>query len=132
MKNFLTIILLTFACYAYAGKPGKIFKDWPSNASPEVVGDLLSQRFVEVPHPNFNGNPAPPNEITYPETCAWFGALRYAQVRKDSRLLSLLEDRFLPIFGPERYLQPKPDHVDHTVFGCIPLQLYLQTNNKIT
>ncbi len=131
MKNFLTIILLTFACYAYAGEPGKIFKDWPSNASPEVVGDLLSQRFVEVPHPNFNGNPAPPNEITYPETCAWFGALRYAQVRKDSRLLSLLEDRFLPIFGPERYLQPKPDHVDHTVFGCIPLQLYLQTNNKI-
>ena len=45
MKNFLTIILLTFACYAYTGEPGKIFKDWPSNASPEVVGDLLSQRF---------------------------------------------------------------------------------------
>lgn len=109
----------------------KDFKNWEKGTSPREIGKLVSQRFVEVPHPNFNGNPAPPNEITYPETCTWLGALRYANATKDKKLLSELEKRFLPIFGPERYLQPQPDHVDHTVFGTIPLQLYLQTGNKI-
>ena len=73
----------------------------------------------------------PPNEITYPETCAWFGALRYADITHNKRLLRQLEERFLPIFGPERHLQPLPDHVDHTVFGTIPLQLYAQTGKEI-
>ena len=49
----------------------------------------------------------------------------------NKRLLRQLEERFLPIFGPERHLQPLPDHVDHTVFGTIPLQLYAQTGKEI-
>lgn len=109
----------------------KCFKSWPEGTAPREVGERVSRRFVEVPHPNFNGNPAPPGEITYPETCAWFGALRYADITKNKRLLRQLEERFLPIFGPERRLQPKPDHVDHTVFGTIPLQLYQQTGQEI-
>lgn len=107
------------------------FKQWPAGSSPQEIGKRVSKRFVEVPHPNFNGNPAPPNEITYPETCAWLGALRYAAVTKNKGLLRQLEERFLPIFGPERRLQPLPDHVDHTVFGVIPLQLYAQTGKEI-
>lgn len=107
------------------------FKDWPTGVSPKEVGQVVSKRFVEVPHPNFDGNPASPNEITYPETCAWFGALRYADVTGDKVLLRQLEERFLPIFGRERRLQPLPDHVDHTVFGVIPLQLYAQTGKEI-
>lgn len=108
-----------------------VFGVWPDSLSPKKIGDLVSQRFVEVPHQNFNGNPAPPNEITYPETCTWFGALRYAAVTENKQLLRRLEERFLPIFGVERYLQPLPDHVDHTVFGTIPLQLYMQTGKEI-
>ncbi len=107
------------------------FRNWPQGTSPAEVGQLVSKRFVEVPHPNFDANPAPPNEITYPETCAWFGALRYADVTGNKELLRQLEVRFLPIFGPERRLQPLPDHVDHTVFGVIPLQLYAQTGKEI-
>lgn len=60
-----------------------------------------------------------------------FGALRYAHITKNKKLLRQLEERFLPIFGPERRLQPLPDHVDHTVFGTIPLQLYAQTGKEI-
>ncbi len=118
-------------CLPYLATAQKEFKHWEKGTSPREVGELVSQRFVEVPHPNFNGNPAPPNEITYPETCAWLGALRYAGVTKDKKLLRQLEERFLPLFGPERYLQPLPDHVDHTVFGTVPLQLYIQTGNEI-
>ena len=119
------------ACMPVFLSAQEYFRNWPQGTSPAEVGQLVSKRFVEVPHPNFDANPAPPNEITYPETCAWFGALRYADVTGNKELLRQLEVRFLPIFGPERRLQPLPDHVDHTVFGVIPLQLYAQTGKEI-
>lgn len=126
-----SILFTLMLCLPFLASAQKELKDWPEGTSPKVVGELVSKRFVEVPHPNFNGNPAPPNEITYPETCAWFGALRYAGITRNKKLLRQLEERFLPIFGPERRLQPLPDHVDHTVFGTIPLQLYAQTGKEI-
>lgn len=131
MKIRRILLHLMITCLPLAGYAQQEFKDWPEGTSPEEIGRLVSKRFVEVPHPNFDGNPAPPNEITYPETCAWFGALRYADVTRNRELLKQLEERFLPIFGPERRLQPLPDHVDHTVFGIIPLQLYMQTRNEV-
>ena len=132
-KKFIKagMLALMVACLPSLLMAQKEFRKWPKGCSPQEVGELVSQRFVAVPHPNFNGNPAPPNEITYPETCAWFGALRYAHITKNKKLLRQLEERFLPIFGPERRLQPLPDHVDHTVFGTIPLQLYAQTGKEI-
>ena len=131
MKIRRILLQLMITCLPLAGYAQQEFKNWPEGTSPEEIGRLVSKRFVEVPHPNFDGNPAPPNEITYPETCAWFGALRYADVTRNRELLKQLEERFLSIFGPERRLQPLPDHVDHTVFGIIPLQLYMQTHNEV-
>ena len=133
MKNFRRIVQCVVLCGLplFTASAQNDFNSWPQGTSPREIGELVSQRFVEVPHPNFNGNPLPPNEITYPETCAWFGALRYADITDNSQLLRQLEERFLPIFGPERWMQPRPDHVDHTVFGVIPLQLYQQTGKEI-
>ncbi|MFG6396151.1 MAG: glycoside hydrolase family 88 protein [Muribaculaceae bacterium] len=108
-----------------------ITEGWTSVTNPLTVGRKVAKRFVEVPHPNFDANPAPTREITYPETCAWFGALKFAGVTADTALVRQLEVRMLPIFGRERHLQPKPDHVDHTVFGTVPLQLYIHTGNEI-
>jgi rhamnogalacturonyl hydrolase YesR len=34
------------------------------------------------------------------------------------------------LFGPEASLLPVPDHVDYTVFGAVPLELYLQTKEQ--
>lgn len=61
----------------------------------------------------------------------WYGAIRFAISIEDMNLLHKLENRFLPIFGSERYLQPVPNHVDSSVFGTVPLQLYMATGDKI-
>lgn len=98
--------------------------------APLAVGQKVARRFIEVPHPNFDGNPAPTREITYPETITWLGAIRFADITGDTAMMAALEDRFLPILGAERKLQPMPDHVDHTVFGTVPLGLYMATGNK--
>lgn len=130
MKNRVLCSLIAAMALPVAAN-ADICGGWSVDTDPQLVGKRVAARFVEVPHPNFDANPAPTREITYPETCAWFGALKFAGATSDTALVRSLELRMLPIFGRERYLQPKPDHVDHTVFGTVPLQLYIHTGNEI-
>lgn len=106
-------------------------KNFPKGTDPLDVGLRVSQRYVSEPFRNFDGIKSSPNEVTYPEVCAWFGALKFANVSKDKKLLRQLEERFFPLLGSKKHLMQKPDHVDHTVFGSVPLQLYMQTGNEL-
>lgn len=112
-------------------KKGSIsyFENFPEGSSPEEVGQLVADHFVEVPHQNF-GRPDPPKYITYPEICTWYGALTFAKETKNKKLVGQLKDRFEPLFTFEASMIPIPDHVDYTVFGTIPLELYMQTHEN--
>jgi hypothetical protein len=57
----------------------KYFSKWPTGSSPQEIGIRVANHFIETPHPNF-GSPKPPKSITYPETCAWYGALLFAML----------------------------------------------------
>lgn len=105
------------------------FGSWEPGKSPIEVGNLVSKRFVESPHQNY-GRPTPPRTITYPEVCTWYGALRFADLTGNKELLQQLADRFEPLFGPKKEMIPIPDHVDYTVFGSVPLELYIQTKEQ--
>ncbi len=105
-------------------------KKFPKGSTPLEVGQKIAQRYISGEFRNFDGLKTPPSELIYPEACAWFGALKFAYVTKDRRLLRQLEERFFPLLGSRKELMQKPDHVDHTVFGSIPLQLYMQTGNE--
>lgn len=102
------------------------FDNFPQGVTPQEVGNLAADRFLAVPHQNF-GRPGMPNRITYPEICAWYGALTFAKETGNAQLTGRLAERFKPLFTTEAHLVPLPDHVDHTVFGAVPLELYMQT-----
>ena len=104
------------------------FKSWPRGASPREVGKRVAERFAASPHFNFM-RPTPPRNITYPETCAWYGALTFAKVSRETWLKRKLVARFEPLFGAEASLIPAADHVDPSVFGAVPFELYLQTRD---
>ncbi|WP_333627003.1 glycoside hydrolase family 88 protein [Sphingobacterium siyangense] len=131
MKQFCMSILLgigvCMSLYAFAQSTDLV--NWPAQADPRLIGDLVAQRFVASPHNSFKP-PAPPKNITYPEVCAWYGALKYAEVSNDQKLLTQLTQRFMPLFDTEKHLVPRPWHVDFSVFGTVPLEIYLQTKNK--
>jgi rhamnogalacturonyl hydrolase YesR len=114
--------------WATAGHAQPDLKKFPKGATPEEIGQRIADRFVASPHPNF-GRPVPPRVITYPETCAWYGSLTFAGETKNKALLQQLAARFEPLFGARDTLIPIPDHVDYTVFGSVPLELYLQTKD---
>lgn len=102
---------------------------WDKIYSPKAIGALLSKRYVASPFTDF-GLKLPATHITYPEVCTWFGALKFARVTNDKKLLKSLEDRFLPLLEEQKRLVPRPNHVDATVYGVVPLELYMQTGNK--
>jgi unsaturated rhamnogalacturonyl hydrolase len=104
------------------------FGPWPAGASPLEVGKRVAERFVVTPHGNVN-RPQPPKIIIYPETCTWYGALTFAQLTGDKDLAARLAVRFEPLFGPEASLIPEPINVDYTVFGTVPLELFIQTKD---
>lgn len=124
------MLLLTYGsreCLAQKG-PAEL-RDFPKGATPQEIGRRIALHYVESPFANF-GRATPPKYITYPETCTWYGALGFAKATNDKELLSQLISRFEPLLGTRDSLVPRADHVDYTVFGSVPLELYMQTGNK--
>jgi rhamnogalacturonyl hydrolase YesR len=107
----------------------KEFKNWPAGTSPQEVGKRVANRFVVTPHTNF-GRKEAPSFITYPESVAWYGALTFAQLSGDKDLTERLIRRFDPLLVDDAKLVPEPKHVDLTVFGIVPLQIYIETKDQ--
>jgi len=130
--NFLFVVVALFNSFMASPQSRNDiaeFKNWPKGSSPQEIGKRVADRFVATPHTNFN-RPTPPRTITYPETCTWYGALTFSKETKDKNLLQDLIKRFEPLFGSRDTLIPKPDHVDLSVFGSVPLELYMQTKDQ--
>lgn len=122
------LLFMSTGAYAQSKNAAADFKNWPAGSGPQDIGNIIANRFVATPHTNFN-RPGPPKVITYPETCTWYGALTFAKVTGNKKLTQQLAARFEPLLGSRDTLVPIPDHVDYTVFGSVPLELYMQTKD---
>lgn len=106
----------------------KEFSNWPTVASPQAIGKLVAERYVSSNYLNLiREHPTP--TIIYPEVCTWYGALTFAQLTHDTDLTQRLMKRFEPLFGEKASLVPKPNHVDNTVFGTVPLEISIETKD---
>ncbi|MBV9988565.1 MAG: glycoside hydrolase family 88 protein [Chitinophagaceae bacterium] len=129
MRNqFRKLLLVCFVVKTIAApaQDEADLKHFPSGSTPQEIGKLVANHFIESPHFNFM-RPEPPKVISYPETCTWYGALGFAKLTHDKVLLDQLVNRFEPLFGRDSAMIPVPDHVDYSVFGSVPLELYMQT-----
>jgi unsaturated rhamnogalacturonyl hydrolase len=132
--RILATVITTLFLGIYTGQAQKSsnegdLKHWPKGSSPIEIGDLLAGHFASSPHFNYF-KPSPPTSIVYPETCTWYGALTFAELSMNNELYKKLADRFEPLFGKDSTLLPKPNHVDFTVFGGVPLELYNASKDK--
>ena len=128
-----SVLRLTFICVVVFIFPYKDFgqkvkensdlKHWPAGTSPQEIGKRVAEHFV------IRTLPDAPGKIIYPEVCTWYGALTFAHLTGDNKLITRLEERFNPLFGADSVLIPVPNHVDNTVFGSVPLELYLLTKD---
>jgi len=130
MKKNITVILGLLLSFPFTGfSQSEDLKKWPKGTSPEEIGSKVAARFVATPHTNFN-KPTPPKVITYAESCAWYGALKFAKASANNNLKNELIKRFEPMFAQEAGMVPPVTNVDYAVFGSVPLQLFIQTGHK--
>src|SRR6266481_6095327 len=119
----LLILSLTFTLTFPAAAQTNYFTNWPTGTSPAEVGKRVAEHFVTSPH-------ADPQHIVYQEVCTWYGALTFAQLSGDKDLSAKLIQRFDPLMTPAgARLIGQDRHVDFTVFGTVPLEMYLETKD---
>lgn len=129
-RNVSLFFVFTFLLGACAQKDYDL-KKLPAEKSPDRIGRQLVEKYLNTPHPKYGQGPKErKSQISYPDVCVWLGGLWFAKETKDEVLLKKLKKRFDPLFAEESHLQPKPNHVDNSVFGALPLELYLQTNEN--
>jgi unsaturated rhamnogalacturonyl hydrolase len=117
--------ILIVGCAAAQGtSQPTAFADWPAGASPLEVGKKLSNHLL----PRWQiTKPA----VHYAEDSAWMTALKFASMTKDEELKTKLIKRFDPFLEPDGpKLMSMQRHVDHTIFGIVPLEIYMQTQDK--
>ena len=117
------LVLILCASSLFASQP-KEFRNWPAGASPKEVGERVAERFVTRVKLS--------QEVAiYPAICTWYGALTFAQLVGDKVLLNRLIGQFDEQFTPalSSFVLTK-QHVDFSVSGAVPLQIYLSTRDS--
>jgi len=99
------------------------FDNWPAGMSPMEIGKRVASHFVTSPHQDRQ-------RIIYPEVCAWYGTLTFAHLSGDKELLASAIQRFDLLLQPENAgLIQRTPHVDFSVFGAVPLQIYIENKD---
>ncbi len=124
MRKILFALLLLFP-FQLLFAQNKSLTDFPKGSTPQEVGKRLAYRFLDGKHMLHAGK-----WIGYPETFNWNGALKFAAITKDKKLIGLLQNRFDLLFSTEKALLPIMNHVDLNMFGSLPLELYQITKEK--
>jgi len=99
------------------------FTNWPAEAAPEVVGLKVANNML----PRW---PITRPYVHYAEDSTWYTALEFAALTGNDKLKEALVRRFDPIIAPggDRVLSMQR-HVDHNIFGIVPLEIYIQTRD---
>jgi len=119
----LTIVVLT-GCASTKSRQPAAFADWPPGKSPREIGykvatNMLPRWMVTKP------------SVHYAEDSAWVHGLQFAALTGDAELKEALIRRFDPFLKPGgTNLISLQRHVDHNIFGIVPLELYLQTKQE--
>lgn len=108
---------------AQTSAQAKYFSDWPPGLSPQETGKRVAERFVTSAH-------ADRKFIVYQEVCTWYGALIFAEAAGDKELTAELVRRFEPLMSaPGSALVSHERHVDFSMFGSLPLEIYVETKD---
>jgi unsaturated rhamnogalacturonyl hydrolase len=110
---------------ATRGFADDIWGSWPAADEPATVGKKLVQNLLD--RQKLDGVP---HGLSYLETCAGFAAVRFTEATADTDLQKKVMARYSGIIAADgTALLPKPAHVDGSVFGILPLEMYKVTKD---
>ena len=131
MKRTALIFTALIASTAMFAQKSWDLKNFPEGSRPEEIGTKLVEHYLDTPHSHWGdiNSKYEVKLITYPDVCAWLGSLWFAKATENEGLYEGLVERFEPLFGEQKNLQPAmfpKEHnvVDFYVFGAVPLEIY--------
>ena len=114
--------------------PMSYFAGLPSEAEPAHVSKRLAEHFLECPaddykpqgyrYRNYGGK-----LVEYPLISLWVNLLANASMAADKDLEARLIAHFEPFFGEKKAKQSAMNHVDYSVFGALPLEIWLHNKD---
>lgn len=136
MRSILTILFTLLTSALMASNPlEKHFSNLPEGMEPETVAERISEQFLtanprkyapqgydwEKPHGWRKG-------LTYAVVSLWVNALEFADKTGREDLERRLVDHYRP--KSDKLYRSGDNHVDQSVFGALPLEIYLLTGCK--
>ena len=144
MKDFfrniigvLAVSLLFASCGTQLALRG--FKDLPKDISVETIGNRVAEQLLAADPLDYGNNlpgyQAPYNygrgkEMNYSVVSLWVNAIEFAHRSHNKDLEKRLIDFFEPFYGERKSLRNRDNHVDFSIFGAIPLEIYLMNGDK--
>lgn len=99
----------------------------PVSNDERVAGLAVADNFLAREHRFYNGK-----GLHYADVCTAVGALRLAEALDDTELIDRIVESYDGLLDPEEtnpMITRKP-HVDHSVMGSLPLEIYLATGDE--
>ena len=130
MKKILLALAAVALMAACQPNPWKDFTNLPEGMDPVTVGNRIAEQFLstepEYYHPvGFESEYGHHQYVHYSVTSLWTNSLEFARLTGNKELEQRLIDLFEPFYTAKRPLQNRDNHVDHSIFGATPLEIYL-------
>ena len=99
--------------------------DGVQSTDTEIIGRKVVQNLLGREHMYFAIS-----GLHYAEACTAVGALRFAEKIKDKELAKKIISRYEKFLDADNLFVSDYPHVDHSVMGIVPLQIYLYNRDK--
>lgn len=115
----------------------RYFSNFPVFADPIKVGRLVCEQFLSVEPESYAPRGYDGGEacgggsfVMYAVVSLWLNALQFAAKAGDKKLAERLIAHFEPFFGEKKDKCSRDNHVDFSVFGTIPLEIFIQNGDQ--
>lgn len=133
MKITRPVALAALSVMLFSCAPGvavKEFKNLPKGFDPVTIGGRVAEQFLST-DPNayapvgYNGKKPVGNKkmVQYSTVSLWVNSLEFARETSNKELESRLVRHFEPFYGEKKDNRNVSNHVDHTIFGAVPLEI---------
>ena len=117
----------------------KYFKDLPEEIGVETIGNRVAEQFLASDPLDYGkdlkGYQASytyerGKAMNYSVVSLWVNAIEFAHRTHNKELENRLIDFFEPFHGERKPKCNRDNHVDYSIFGAIPLEIYLINGDK--
>jgi len=115
----------------------KCFKDLPEGMDPVTIGNRVAEQFLTADPVEYLPKGCTCKRgygngifVQYSPVSLWVNAIEFSRETKNASLEKRLIDFFEPFYGERKDKCNRANHVDFTIFGAVPLEIYLMNSDK--